>query len=166
MRGYTERAQSILKFEKQGEISRKIQQLKYDLISVYCSDVVKDFTVYSLRVQHTNLVSLFLQTVQHAPAVKPFEISTFDPDCVLQNYTDDSSSSPSILSQLPSSCTSSASSFSINTHSRTPSLYKSSSVISVSSYTKKLSKNSFAPLENPLLKPPEKGLDQYIYIFF
>jgi hypothetical protein len=56
MKGYSERAQIILKREKKGEISKKLLQLKYDLISVYCTDMIKDFTLFSLRIVFSYLI--------------------------------------------------------------------------------------------------------------
>jgi hypothetical protein len=98
MKGYTEKAQNIMKREKKGEINKKLTQLKYDLINVYCMDMIKDFNLFSLRVvlfllyfvksyfvikQYTRILQSFLDELRYSPSLLAFKISSFDPDSLL-----------------------------------------------------------------------------------
>ncbi|KAK2958510.1 putative V-type proton ATPase subunit D [Blattamonas nauphoetae] len=78
MKGYSERSVNILKREKKGEISKKLYRLKLDMIDGYCSDMTKDVTIYSLRIQHAQVLSEIRDDLRRSPNTSPFIVSNMN----------------------------------------------------------------------------------------
>ncbi|KAH7827491.1 uncharacterized protein MONOS_5678 [Monocercomonoides exilis] len=80
LKGYSERVASILKLERRGEISKRLRQLKFDMIRGFCSDMSKDMAMFALRVQHSQILREFRIELAQSPNISPFVCGSMTAD--------------------------------------------------------------------------------------
>ncbi|KAH7830212.1 uncharacterized protein MONOS_4351 [Monocercomonoides exilis] len=88
LKGYSERVASIMRRERRGELSKRLRQLKFDMIQGYCSDMWKDMAMFALRVQHSQMLREFRMELAQSPNISPFVCGSMTADDLIGRTVD------------------------------------------------------------------------------